>query len=588
MTPSRPSSKLRVSFRARVVAVAAMLVLVAACEEGANPLNTAQTSAAGGPAIAAVEANPLGNGIVSLKVTATDADRSPLTFAWKVSDGQLASSTSANVQWRVPKAAGTYVATIEVSNAKGVKAIGSQSFTVDANGKATAAGQLQVAATGATASSTAGRTSGQFAIPQPVGSQQAAPPIVSGNIALPGPTPTPQAPLTQPVATPAPAIVRTPIPLQPIATPTPSPPPLVLPLPVAPTPVPPPPEAGVPETPPVTWRRYDPGKVPSSAVLTSVHFLDENTGFIAGGNGTVMAYNKVGTADPALTLKSPIPAVAGLSRIRMVNAQKGFIAGIGGLVMRTLDGGTTWQDIHVPDVGTEMTGLVVFNEQIVLVGDNSGRVWRTGAANAVDPANVFWVQQPTRPALRPAESPAVLLDGAGFNTDPTVTYWVGDGIYKLDSDLPDQGMAWTRMLQLQTDEGVAQSIEVISTAEIWVGTSSGNLLRTADGGSTWTRLGRERFFNREHNGNELGTTSQFLPVPGTIRAMSGLNGQNVFMATQQNVFDTRDGGTSWRRQNNTLFYDLQMMPTTRNGKPDFVGWAVGLGGMLQIYAPPPP
>jgi photosystem II stability/assembly factor-like uncharacterized protein len=413
-------------------------------------------------------------------------------------------------------------------------------------------------------------------VPSPVGSQQANPPIVAG-VAQPAASQRPETPQTQPVATPAPATPNpTAAPLQPVATPTPTPPPLILPaspLPAEPVPTEKP---GVPAPPPVTWRAYDPAKIPTKAAFNALHFVSEKRGYLAASDGSVVMYDKTGTEEPALQFRKPQDNVDNLYQVFFTADDVGYVAGATGTVYRTKNAGVAWEKISPTQrTATTIKSLVVYNDQIAVVADESGTVFRTENLNATLPADVTWTTMPTRPFDRPADAPAVILAGAG-SRDTSVAFFVGDGIFKLDADAAD-GKLWTRVLDLD-DLGTGTSIEMPSQNEIWVGTSVGNLIRSMDGGATWTTLPFNRYLNREYNGNAL-----YLSAPGPIAAMSVLNSNNAFLAGAIRVFDTKDAGVSWREFMPLAFSDLQIRNVVRDGKGDFQGFAVGASGAFYSY-----
>lgn len=560
----RSSSALRL-----LIAAAALVLapgLLSACEEDAATSVTGALAKASVPAVAAIELKDLGNGIASLTAKATDPAKGTLSFAWRTSAGRLLSSTGPAVQWRLPTTAGAATATVDVTSSGGAKVSAFRAVSVDAAGRAAAVGDVQIEtslAAAAGSSSAPGRTAAV--------------------------TPSPLGPFFQPVVAPTGLPrVSTPIPAPEVALPTASPLPVPRPLATLPTPRPPAAEFGIPVPPTAVWRNYDAAKIPDRAVYVDLHFLDPDNGYLVGGS-SVVKFQKTGPDDPVLLFRPPVPAAPGpLRRVRFVSVDKGFVAGDLGMVYRTTDAGQNWQDISVASSFPfkpfgYIRGLVATDEKVVTIGDARGGIFRTTNADAADPAAVAWQALPTRPTARPADHPTYFNAGQGFPTTPSLTWWVGDGVFKMDAANPDAAAAWTKLLSFDASDGDGASIEVVSPTELWVGTSRGNLLVTKDGGATWKRQIAERFLNREFNGNELGTASRFLPAYQPISTISALNSENVFLAGAVRVFDTRDAGATWRQQGREIFTALQMFPTTRNGEADFMGYAVGGFGRFSIY-----
>lgn len=577
--------------RGALVALGLMASAIAACVEEGVP--TASASAAvDAPIIASVDARDEGNGIVTLSVKATDPTRSSLRFAWTVDAGTLAAANGQMVQWKVPKAAGTYTASVDVTNSAGSITTGTAQFRVAADGSTTQAGSVQVASRRANASS-----NGAFNIPSPLGSRAPGANVVNGNptASQPSPTPTPS-PLTQPVATPAlprpnPTPGATPVP---IATPTPTPiPSQPVPSPL-PTPRPPTPQPQASVPPQVLWRAYDPTKIPTRANLTALHFTSENRGWFVGGNGTVLLYNKTDpNVEPALVFANRLlDTNAILTRVHFASETVGFVTTSDGSVWRTLDAGQTWEESQVPDAAY-LSSLVVVNGAEVLVGDGLGQVFRTQNASTPVATDIVWTKQDTKPAARPGDMAVFLKAGASFPTDPTLSYWVGDGIYRLDADAPSVDDRWKRVYRpLGTNEragvpgdGVITAITMLAQNDIYAGTETGNLLRSQDGGANWTVLGNNKFLNSQQNGDVFGF---YLNPLSAIMAITVLDQNNWILGGSQ-VYDSTNGGAAWRRAPQAQYFgvqDLQMFFSVSNNVAEIRGFALsGSGAGIFQYRP---
>lgn len=569
-----------------------LLVFLAACTEEGLPVSTAgQTASADAPVITGIDQKDLGNGFVGLTAKATDPKNRSLTFNWRVDNGQLSQATGRAVTWKVPTQAGDYTATLEVKNDTGQAATATQRFTVSQTGQVQAQGSLQV-----TASSSAGTiVNGRFVIPSPLGSQQPNPPVVGGVAPAPSAAlPTP--PLSQPVATPAPVTpVPTAGPAQPIAVGTATPPPAVLPASPFPSPSPATPEPEVPQRPPEFWIPYDSTKIPVQAGWLALHFPKTTRGWIAGGSAQVLLYDKTGATEPALVQRNVGITMGQINQIHFVSDNVGFIAGLSGAVMRTRDAGLTWQDIGPPPtvaVLSDIKAMVVGNEQIVTIADTLGNVYRNEGANGDDLTAVkaSWALMPSKPNDRPGDVASNIVAGAGFPADPSLAYFVGDAVYRLDSDNPDPTKKWKRMMQLKAPEtgdlgdGTATAVKVASPSEVWVGTSGGALYRLQNANAdaiTPLRLPADKYDNREDNGNGI-----FLPRVGGITALAVLDPTNGFVA-HVGVYDTNDAAAQWRKlvMPGITFNAMQIDFVTENNKVGFRGWGVGGGGVIYQYKP---
>jgi hypothetical protein len=567
---------------------------LACTEEGATTAANTAAQLANGPVIAGIDLRDQGDSFVSLTARAADPGNKALAFRWRVDAGQLSQNQGRSVQWKVPTQAGTYEATLEVSNADGLTATASQRFTVNGQGRVTTQGAIEVRP--AAISRGAG-----FPIPSPLGAIIPNPPTVAANPNAPGPQPGAVTPiLAQPVATPAPRPLPTPPPLQPVVLATPTPPPVILPASPLPSASPAPPQAGVPVRPREVWQPYDPAKVPiASNNWYALHFTSVTRGWIAGGRGNVLLYDRTGTDEPALQVRSSgIPSWQALRQIHFVSDTTGFVAGLGGLIMRTTDGGLSWQDIGPTANLSDVRAMVVANAQIITICDSTGTCYRTEAANDTSAATVktSWVQMPTRPTDRPGDWPRQIQAGTGFRTDSTLLYFVGDGIYRLDVDAAP-GERWRRVQQATTGggldpndrpgvqdqgDGLITSVASIGVSEIWAGTQGGHLYRSANANTaapTFTRLKGYNYLDREENGN-----GPFLSQLGEITAVSPVDTNNVFLAAI-GIYDTTDAGVTWRRFPASIGYlsALQVNYDATGGTARFRGFGLPSGGGIWQY-----
>jgi photosystem II stability/assembly factor-like uncharacterized protein len=568
------SKNMRSSVR---LALLGVLLLLSACDDTSTATSTASTSAKSttGPTITGIDVKDQGNGIVALTAHATDPISATLAYRWNVDAGSTLGNAAASIQWKVPSAAGTYNATVNVTNGKGQTSVASQKFTVSGQGTVSAAGTLSVTGAG----------NGQFNVPTAVGGL--------GVPATPAATnPTTLSPVLQPFATPAaPNIPQTP-PLQPFATPTPfvaPPPPVASPL---PTPLPPTPKPGVPVPQPVQWIQYDTAKIPTRVGFRGLHFTDANNGWIVGMNGTALQFQRPDTTtDPNLVLKNVgISPAAVVERVHFNSAQRGFASTEEGEVYRTLNNGTLWEPIGLTNLTRgALKAMAVVNDQTVFVADLSGNVFLTQSANAANAADVNWQTLPTKPDTNTSVWPHTLVAAATFPDTPQVAYFAGDGIYKIDLRQPAASQ-WSRLLQFRSatagdrGDGLATDMAMISSTEIWVSTDSGEVLRSFDAGSTWIRLSPDQYYNRENNGNGL-----FLPAPVGLSAMSVLDSSNVFVAIGGHTYDSRDAAKSWRSQPMVgYFASMQILNVITNNVRDFIGFGVTSGGDLEEYRPGTP
>jgi photosystem II stability/assembly factor-like uncharacterized protein len=131
--------------------------------------------------------------------------------------------------------------------------------------------------------------------------------------------------------------------------------------------------------------------------LTSVTFINNNTGYAVGDNGTVLKTTNSGVSWTTVTIPSAVES-RDFNRIRFINATTGFIVG-GDLwnsyqtILRTTDGGSTWTVI-VDNASSSMLngigfldatrGFTVGYNGIILATTDAGITWNPYSIGAVD------------------------------------------------------------------------------------------------------------------------------------------------------------------------------------------------------------
>jgi len=265
--------------------------------------------------------------------------------------------------------------------------------------------------------------------------------------------------------------------------------------------------------------------------FSALRFVNATTGFVVGSDGML-----VRTTDGGATWAGQIggPRVP-LYGVRFVNPLAGVAVGYAGAVFRTIDGGATWE--AQPSGTTNYLRGVDFPDPStgIAVGD-FGTILRTtdGGANWSDLS------------IPPTSTTNLSLSGIAF-ADPTTGLAIG----RLDSALSPQtmlrrsailrttdgGQNWIRV-SVPWDRGLsAVSFGGLSTATA-VG-EGGIVLRTVDKGLHWVAQGGI-------SDPETGT------VPITTARLNGVSfaGPEKGIAVGDNgtILRTLDGGTTWTIQ----------------------------------------
>lgn len=119
-------------------------------------------------------------------------------------------------------------------------------------------------------------------------------------------------------------------------------------------------------------------RVPTRSVLTSVFFLDENQGWAAGHDGTVIASDDGG--DTWRLLREEPGRERALLSVWFENARHGLAVGQFGLALETEDGGKTWSERRLVDgaAGAKHLMQIFAGGGLLFIAAESGTLLRSG------------------------------------------------------------------------------------------------------------------------------------------------------------------------------------------------------------------
>ena len=178
-----------------------------------------------------------------------------------------------------------------------------------------------------------------------------------------------------------------------------------------------------------------------------------------------------------------------LRGVSAVSAQVAWASGANGTVLRTTDGGTSWQRIAVPDAAAlDFRDVDAISDRVASIlsigAGASSRIYKTTDAGA------HWVLQFAN------TDPKVFLDAMTFRdeahglafsdsvdgqfiilmTDNGGQYWKRIPADRLPPALPGEGAF----------AASGTNIGMVGSDRIWIATTASRVLRSTDGGQTWT------------------------------------------------------------------------------------------------------
>ncbi len=282
-----------------------------------------------------------------------------------------------------------------------------------------------------------------------------------------------------------------------------------------------------------------------------------------------------------------------LKAVSFVNAQTGWIAGTNGTILKTTDAGLNWTDQSIAITQTfrclhfvnNMIGWAAGDSGVVYNTIDGGANWQAQNSNSVKQLNAIkFLNNTTGWLVGNSVSPSM----------PTIRKTV------------DGGANWTAVVAASINSSL-WGLSIIDAQNIWVSGTSKRIANTADGGSIWTNetvlpgggitiyndiqmlngslgWGVNSFGNSNGNiakyttvggwqGQTSGTTADLLSlsfVDANIGWVSGRNGT---------ILSTPNGGSNWNQDasgTTKSLWDIQFINDT-------TGWTVGDSGVALKY-----
>jgi photosystem II stability/assembly factor-like uncharacterized protein len=236
-----------------------------------------------------------------------------------------------------------------------------------------------------------------------------------------------------------------------------------------------------------------------------------------------------------------------LRGISAVSSTAAWASGAGGTVLRTTDGGTSWQRRPVPDAdGLDFRDVEAMSATtaVVLSIGNGGasRIHQTLDGGAT------WHER-----FRSAD-PKAFFDAIAF-ADARHGVAVSDAVDGrfVILQTADGGQTWTpvpadRLPAARGGEGAfaasGTNVTLAGRDHIWLGTTAGRVLRSTDGGRTWTVHATPV---------ATGEATGIFSIAFRDRTHGAIVGGNYRdeRAAMDNVAVTADGGATWTRPSGT-------------------------------------
>ena len=316
-----------------------------------------------------------------------------------------------------------------------------------------------------------------------------------------------------------------------------------------------------------------------------IFFIDARTGWIAGSEGRIIRSDDGG--------QSWVYQVSGveddLMDIFFVDAQTGWAVGEDGLVLGTVDGGSNWalQEVDGPEEKVELTGIFCTGATRGWIVGQAGHILETRDGQrwqAVDFARIYIDPVLLEEGEEGEEGEEAAGDQRGSDSRSSNAVGEGQGDGEAAGDLNlralfflDARTGWAagsngaifrtadgenwELMHAETGLNLS-SVSFVDAQNGWaVGRlkQDGLLLRTEDGGATWTR--------------------QLLQTEGKAQFVFFVNERTGWVASEfETVFRTDDGGEEWTTLHSgfsraNMFNEVFFID-------EEYGWVAGTGGQI--------
>ena len=286
------------------------------------------------------------------------------------------------------------------------------------------------------------------------------------------------------------------------------------------------------------------------AWLHSVHFIDQDRGWVAGSGGTLLKTTDGGANWTRISTFTKDT----LRDVYFVDEKNGWLLAERDLLklktndeprsylLKTNDGGITWQRVLVrtPDANVRLVRMVFADNQHGLLIGETGNVFATNDGGA------RW--------LRQASPTKHLLLGATF-TDFAHAWLVGTAATIVKTN--DGGATWLNSTPRDAHEIRFNAVSFATNNLGWAAGNAGQIFTTSNGGRTW--------YAQKSN------------VDADLFDVKFTNATEGWAAGAEGVLlHTTDAGAHWTIESTSNSHPLQRLFFIDQNH----GWAVGFGGTI--------
>ncbi len=285
------------------------------------------------------------------------------------------------------------------------------------------------------------------------------------------------------------------------------------------------------------------------AWLRDVYFLNEQTGWIVGSNGTFLSTadgGKIWTQNKHFNGDTIRQVYFKDERTGWVLCERDLFApgkNSPSYILKTTDGGTTWKEMEVVNPQRKRLTKIFFDQH-----DSGTAIGERGTLLTVSRDKEIWQQQPSPVNF-------LLLDGLFTDEWNGIIVGAGGSIFYTEND----GLSWTKAAILGESNARFNSVFFLNQKNGWTVGSEGKIFQTFNGGKVW----------REQKSN-------------VVKDLNSVFFRNTAegwaVGDEGTILHTTTAGNAWTKVDLSVRHNLE--------KVVFVGrkgWAVGFGGTILSF-----